>query len=164
MPPPAHRPLDDREERAWRAYHRMVRELDSRIRRELVRDTGLSDADYEILRPLAEAPDRALRARVLRSAVGWEKSRLSHQIGRMERRGLVTREHCAEDSRSAVVRLTDTGHEAIVAACCEHARAVRAHLLDRLSAEQLDALADISETVLDGLAIDAPASAPAPVA
>jgi len=159
MATPAHRPLDDREERAWRAYHRMVRDLDSRIRRELVRDTGLSDADYEILRALAEAPDRALRALVLRSEVRWEKSRLSHQIGRMERRGLVAREHCAEDSRAAVVRLTDAGHEAIVAACCEHAKAVRAHLLDRLTAEQLDALADISETVLDGLTTHAPASA-----
>jgi DNA-binding MarR family transcriptional regulator len=164
MPTPAHRPLDDREERAWRAYHRMVRELDSRIRRELVRDTGLSDADYEILRALADAPDRTLRAMALRSEVRWEKSRLSHQIGRMERRGLVTREHCAEDSRAAVVRLTDAGHDAIVAACCEHAKAVRAHLLDRLSAEQLEALADISESVLEGLTADVPASTPEPVA
>lgn len=146
--------LDAREERAWRGYHRMERELASRIRRQLARDTGLSDADYEILRALSDAPDGTLRARTLRCVVHWEKSRLSHQIGRMERRGLVVREECEEDSRSAVIRLTEAGRDAIRAACCEHARAVRAHLLDRLSPAQLDALADISETVLAGLAPD----------
>jgi DNA-binding MarR family transcriptional regulator len=141
-------PLDAREERAWHSYHQMEQELAGRIRRRLTRDTGLSDADYEILRALADAPDGILRARELRFEVRWEKSRLSHQIGRMEGRGLVTREDCDEDSRGSVIRITATGREVIVAACCEYAKAVRAYLIDRLSAEQLDALADISETVL----------------
>jgi DNA-binding MarR family transcriptional regulator len=132
----------------------MERELARRIRRQLTRDAGLSDADYEILRALSDAPEGALRARALRGEVRWEKSRLSHQIRRMEQRGLVAREECEEDSRSSVIRLTDAGREVIVAACCEHAKAVRAYLVDRLSSEQLDALADISETVLAGLTAD----------
>jgi DNA-binding MarR family transcriptional regulator len=154
MPTPLHQPLDTREDRAWRSYHEMERELARRIRRRLVRDAGLSDADYDILRALSDTPDGAARARELRADVRWEKSRLSHQIRRMEQRGLVTRGECAEDSRGSVIRLTDAGREAIVAACCEHAKAVRAYLVDRLSPEQLDALADISETVLAGLAVD----------
>ena len=158
------RPLDEREERAWRAFHRLEHELGSRVRRQLARETGLSDADYVILRVLAEAPDQHLRALALRSEVRWEKSRLSHHIGRMERRGLVTREGCAEDSRGAVIRLTGAGREAMVTALCAHAKAVRAYLLDQLSPGQLDALADISETVLAGLPTDPPTSPPQPVA
>jgi DNA-binding MarR family transcriptional regulator len=154
MPTRAQQPLDAREERAWRSYHQMERELAGRIRRQLTRDTGLSDADYEILRALADAPDGILRARELRCEVRWEKSRLSHQVGRMEGRGLVTREDCDEDSRGSVIRITPAGREVIVAACCEHAKAVRAYLIDRLSPDQLDALADISETVLAGFESD----------
>jgi DNA-binding MarR family transcriptional regulator len=150
----AQRPLDAREERAWQSYHQMERELAGRIRRRLTRDTGLSDADYEILRALADAPDGILRARELRCEVRWEKSRLSHQIGRMEGRGLVTREDCDEDSRGSVIRITAAGRKVIVAACCEHAKAVRAYLIDRLSPDQLDALADISETVVAGFESD----------
>jgi DNA-binding MarR family transcriptional regulator len=105
-----------------------------------------------------------MRALALRSEVRWEKSRLSHHIGRMERRGLVTRDGCAEDSRGAEIQLTDAGRAAIVTALCAHAKAVRAYLLDRLSRGQLDALADISETVLAGLPADAPTSTPQPVA
>lgn len=156
MPTDPQASLDAREERAWLGYHRMERELAGRIRRQLVRDTGLSDADYEILRTLSDAPDGTLRARTLRCELRWEKSRLSHQVGRMERRGLVAREDCAEDSRGAVVRLTDAGGEAIQAACCEYAKAVRSLLIDRLSPAQLDALADISETVLGGLPAEQP--------
>jgi DNA-binding MarR family transcriptional regulator len=151
MPTSLHRPLDAREDRAWQSYHQMERELGRRIRHQLARDTGLSDADYELLRALADAPEGTLRARKLRCEVRWEKSRLSHQVRRMESRGLLVREECEEDSRGSVIRLTDAGREAIVAACCEHARAVRAHLVDRLSPKQLDALADISETVLANL-------------
>jgi DNA-binding MarR family transcriptional regulator len=158
------RPLDECEERAWRAFHRLEYELGSRVRRQLARETGLSDADYEILRALAEAPDQSMRALALRSEVRWEKSRLSHHIGRMTRRGLVTRGGCAEDSRGAVIRLTDAGRDAIVTACCAHAKAVRAYLLDRLTAGQLEALSDISETVLAGLPTDVPASTTQPVA
>jgi DNA-binding MarR family transcriptional regulator len=147
-----HPSLDQREERAWQGFRRMQAELTRRIRRELSRDSGLSDADYEILHALSEAPERTMRALALRREVGWEKSRLSHQISRMERRGLVLREDCAEDSRGAVVRLTDAGGAVIATACAEHAQAVRTHLIDRLTPGQLDALADISEAVLVGLA------------
>lgn len=132
----------------------MHAELIRCIRRELARDTGLSDADYEVLHVLSEAPDQAMRALALRSELRWEKSRLSHQIARMQRRGLVTREECEEDSRGSVVRLTDAGNALAAAACTEYARAVRTYLIDRLSPAQLDALADISTTVLAALAED----------
>lgn len=154
---PVHDVLNAQEERAWRAFRLMNAEITARIRRELGRETGLSDPDYEVLHELWEEPDGALRAMTLRTRLHWEKSRLSHHIVRMQRRGLVTREHSLEDARGATIRLTQSGRAAVEAACRAHARAVRSYLLDRLSPEQLAALGDISETVLAGLGAEEPA-------
>lgn len=144
----AEQQLDEREERAWRAYHRMNAHLAQRIGRELAGETGLSDADIEILLALSDAPENTLRALALRCAVHWEKSRLSHHVARMERRGLVARAECVEDGRGAIIRLTADGREAIAGACCVRARAIRTHLLDRLTDVQVDALIELSEAVL----------------
>lgn len=152
---PTHEPLTEHEERAWRAFYRMQSTLISTVARDLARGTGLSDADYEVMHALFEAPKNTMRALTLRNAVGWEKSRLSHHIGRMERRGLVVRQACDEDSRAFDVVLTPEGHDAIKAACCEHARAVRSYLLDALTPEQLTGLTEISDAVLARLASSA---------
>jgi DNA-binding MarR family transcriptional regulator len=80
--------------------------------------------------------------------MAWSRSRLSHHITRMERRGLVTREDCTSDGRGAFVALTDAGWRAIRAAAPGHVASVRRHFIDLLSREQLDALAEISQTVV----------------
>lgn len=140
--------LTGREERAWHDYHRMQSQITGKIARDLTRQTGLSEADYAILTALADVPGGKSRALALRTDLQWEKSRLSHQLSRMERRGLVTRTECDEDSRSSVFELTDEGHAAVAHACGEHARLVRAYMLDALTPGQLDALTEISNTVL----------------
>jgi DNA-binding MarR family transcriptional regulator len=121
--------------------------------RELAQATGLSEADQEILTVLAAAPESALRARDLRWELAWEKSRLSHQLRRMEQRGLVRRTDCAEDSRSTVIVLTDKGRSAYGTADRYQQQRVREHLVDALTPDQLEALAEISETVLHRLGI-----------
>ncbi len=132
----------------------MERRLSGRVARELQRETGLSGADYEVLVNLSEAPEGRLRAFQLGGATGWEKSRLSHHITRMEDRGLVRREACASDSRGAFVVLTVAGREAIEAAAPRHVEHVRRWFVDALTPEQLDALAAISEAVLAKLGDD----------
>lgn len=143
-----HEPLTKDEELAWRTFHQMTTRLNAAVARELSHETGLSEADYEVLRALFDAPDHTLRLLALRNAVHWEKSRLSHHVARMERRGLVARRECEDDARSSFVTLTNDGHDAVREACCEHARAVRAQLLDALTPAQRAALTEISETVL----------------
>jgi quercetin 2,3-dioxygenase len=101
--------LDDHEQRAWRGYQDMRARLDARLRADLVRTSGLSDADYAILVFLTEAEEGRLRARELAIGLQWEKSRLSHQISRMEKRGLVERADCPTDARGAFVVLTAKG-------------------------------------------------------
>src|SRR5260370_13024479 len=103
-------PRSDTQVVAWTNYQRMRVRLNERINRELAQTAGLSEADFEILSALIESPNDSVRALALRCGLEWEKSRLSHQLRRMEERGLVTRLDCAEDNRGSVIRVTEAGH------------------------------------------------------
>jgi DNA-binding MarR family transcriptional regulator len=148
--------LDDAEARAWRGYMRMRTLLHAQIVRDLAREAGLSGPDYDVLSNVSEAEGRRARLGDLAARMAWSKSRLSHHITRMEQRGLVTREDCSSDGRGAFVVLTDAGLRAIQAAAPGHVASVRRHFIDLLSREQLDALADISQTVVGRLTEERP--------
>ena len=149
--------LDESEARTWRAYRRMRALLDLQRGRDLARDSGFSEADYDVLSNLSEAEGRKLRLSELAALMLWSKSRLSHQVTRMEQRGLVTRRECETDARGADVVLTDAGWEAIVSAAPGHVESVRNHFVDLLSVEQIKVLGDISETVVEHLKATDPA-------
>lgn len=144
--------LDETESRAWRAYMRMRTLLNAQVVRDLARESGLSGADYDVLSNLSETEGHRWRLHELAARMAWSKSRLSHHITRMEQRGLVTREECPSDGRGAFVTLTDAGLRAIEAAAPGHVASVRRHFIDPLSRGQLDALAEISQTVVRHLA------------
>ncbi|MCU0268511.1 MAG: MarR family transcriptional regulator [Acidimicrobiales bacterium] len=143
--------LNRREERAWRALQFMQMRLESELARQLAAESGLSYPDYLVLVALTDHPEGRLRSFELGAALGWEKSRLSHHVGRMAERGLVTRERCDADRRGAVVAVTARGREEIAAAAPGHVRTVRRLFVDQLSPDQLDAIADAAEQVLAGL-------------
>lgn len=140
--------LTTEEQRAWRAYRRMVLLVDSAVARELARDSGLSMADYLVLSTLSETVGHRRRLTDLSGRMQWSASRLSHHVTRMEQRGLVTREECSEDLRAAYVVLTDAGWAAIQAAAPDHVRSVREHLIDLLTPSELDAMTSIGEKVV----------------
>jgi DNA-binding MarR family transcriptional regulator len=146
--------LDETEARVWRAYKDVQRELSGALSRQLVQEAGLTEADYTLLVPLSEAPDGLLRARELSLKADWERSRLSHQISRMEKRGLVVREECPTDARGAMVRLTAAGRAAIEAAAPGHVAAVRTYFFDALSREEIGLLDTLLRRVQDGLPQD----------
>jgi DNA-binding MarR family transcriptional regulator len=136
---------------AWTAYQGLRAQLTGRINRELTRATGLSEPDYEVLLALTEAKQQTLRSLELRCGLDWEKSRLSHQLKRMEERGLVKRDPCATDSRSVDIRLTDAGKAAFAAARHCHEAAVELYFASALTEEQLSAFAAASSAILAGL-------------
>ncbi|MFP4310409.1 MAG: MarR family winged helix-turn-helix transcriptional regulator [Nitriliruptoraceae bacterium] len=148
--------LDEREARAWRGYTRMRIELEAALSRRLAQRSGLSHADYAVLVELSEADDGRLRAFQLGRALRWEKSRLSHHLKRMEARGHICREECAEDARGSEVVLTPAGRRAIETAAPAHVEDVRRLLIDRLSTEQLDTLAEIAGVVVTALDAEEP--------
>lgn len=153
--------LDEREQRAWRALMVMQDGLSEFLERRLRTRCGLSQADYGVLAHLSEAPEGRLRPFELGRLLRWEKSRLSQHLGRMEKRGLVTREPCASDQRGAVVVLTDRGRVLVEAAAPQHVGDVREVFVDHLSSDELETLATIGDTVRARLAALGQASGPA---
>jgi DNA-binding MarR family transcriptional regulator len=138
--------LDAREQRAWRGYLAMQAQLQATLHRRLQADAGLSLADFDVLVALSDR-DEPVRAGELAGLLQWEKSRLSHHLARMERRGLVAREDCPDDARGAFVVLTDAGRRAQEAAAPAHVAAVRELVFDGLAPEQVDALIAVSDEV-----------------
>ncbi|WP_116076507.1 MarR family winged helix-turn-helix transcriptional regulator [Asanoa ferruginea] len=138
--------LDPQERRMWRGYLRMQRAVDVALGRQLA-EAGISRPDYEVLVPLSEADGRTLRVRDLASWLGWDRSRISHQLRRMEERGLITREDCVSDARGTMVRLTDKGYEITVTAAPGQVDTVRRVLFDQLGPGEIDQLTTIAERV-----------------
>jgi DNA-binding MarR family transcriptional regulator len=143
--------LTAEEQQAWRGFVRMHDRLLLRLGRALQADSGLSFADYGVLVELTDVPDGRRRFQELARAVEWEKSRMSHHIVRMAKRGLVLREECPDDGRGAYVVITPAGREALEAAAPRHVAAVRGAFIDHLSPEEIRVLADVSQRVLDEL-------------
>jgi len=121
--------------------------LDLQVARNLAKDSGLSEADYDVLSNLSESDQHMLRLTDLAAHMLWSKSRLSHQVTRMQQRGLVERQSCPSDGRGAVLTLTTAGWQVITAAAPPHVESVRRHFIDLLSAEQIRVLGEIAETV-----------------
>jgi len=131
----------------WREFIETVEALRSEVASRLLAETSLSAGDYVVLLTLSEAPGERMRSSQLAAAVAWERSRLSHHLGRMERRGLIRREECLTDSRGAEVVLTTGGAAAFHRATVPHLRAVRELFVDAFTPVQLDTIASIASTL-----------------
>jgi DNA-binding MarR family transcriptional regulator len=153
---PGPRWLSDDEQCTWRNFLTAWQWLFASVDGQLQRDAGIPLAYYEILVRLSEAPDRALRMTQLAAASASSKSRVSHAVARLEERGWVRRTDCPTDRRGQIAQLTDEGFAALAAAASGHVEQVRRVLFDRLSPEQLQQLAGITETIL-AAATSAPA-------
>lgn len=143
--------LSDDERSAWRNLSLMQLQLTALLGRELAA-SGLSYQDYLVLAVLSDRPESRERLVELGREIGWEKSRVSHHVSRMEKRGLVAKVRCPSDQRGWFVTITDTGRRAIETAAPGHVAAVRRNFIDLLSTDQIAALDGIARTVLDHLA------------
>jgi DNA-binding MarR family transcriptional regulator len=143
----------------WRELTAMRAGVDRALEHRLQRDAGISAPDFDVLRSLADAEGHRLRAGALAESLGWEKSRISHQVRRMAERGLVEREDCPTDLRGTWVVLSETGADAFATASCGYVQTLDRVLFARLGAEDRATLRRIASTVTDGLlAPDAQAS------
>jgi DNA-binding MarR family transcriptional regulator len=144
--------LNDQEQRAWRALKTTQDGLSEFLDRELRHRCGLSTPDYEVLAHLSEAPEGRLRSFELGRLLRWEKSRLSQHLGRMQTRGLVSRDRCLTDQRGAVVTITAQGRDLITAAAPQHVANVRDAVIDHLTETELRTLITIGDKVRERLA------------
>ena len=143
--------LTEKQQRVWREWLAVNDQLPVALHKQLQGDSGLSLPDFDVLVQLSETPDGKVRILPLANALGWERSRLSHHVKRMEGRGLVEREECPDDGRGAFVVLTPTGREAIERAAPEHARTVRELVFDALTDDELDMLAQFTNKIVNPL-------------
>ena len=143
--------LDQQQQRTWRAWLAVTELLPRTLDAQLQRDAGLTHAAYVVLAMLSEAPDRSRRMSDLARIANQSQSRLSHTVARLEERGWVRRERSAEDGRGNVAVLTDEGWDVVRSAAPGHVDAVRAALFDPLSDEQVTALGDALQAVVERL-------------
>ncbi|MGM1059612.1 MarR family winged helix-turn-helix transcriptional regulator [Saccharothrix sp. Mg75] len=143
--------LSAEEQRVWRGFTTAVTKFTEHLDRQLQRDSGMPMAYYEILVALSEAPERSMRMSELASVCLSSRSRLSHAVARLEKEGWVERRACPSDRRGSIAALTDEGFAVLRAAAPGHVAAVREHLFDVLTPEQLEALAGISRAIDAGL-------------
>ena len=142
--------LSDEEQRAWGSYIRLAKMLMRQLDRDL-HPFGLSTNDYEILVELSAAPRNRLRMTELADLTAQSRSRLSHQISRMEVKGLVRRESCDGDKRGTFAVVTDRGLAIIERVAPSHVDSVRQHFVDQLTPAQLAVLTEAYEPILERL-------------
>jgi DNA-binding MarR family transcriptional regulator len=142
--------LSHDEQQAWRATIRLSQLLTRQIDRDLSAH-GLNGHDYEILVQLSEAAGHRLRMTDLADATSQSRSRLSHQISRMESRGLVRRDECEGDKRGTFAVLTAQGMDTIRRVAPDHVETVRRHFIDRLTPRQLEQIRDAFGPVVEYL-------------
>ena len=126
----------------WRALLDSTAELQRVLGAEL-QETSLSPADYQVLLALTEARGKRMRSSELARTIDWERSRLSHHLGRMERRGLIR--------RGADVSVSPQGAHVFRRATAPHMRSIKRHFADVLTPEQFEALADVLRSLQDHL-------------
>ncbi len=158
MPPtdPSPRWLSLSEQRSWRSWLSAHLLLTDALDRELKAAHSITLVDYEILVRLSEAPDRSLRMSDLARQTTASRSRLSHQVTRMQNKGWVERRECVSDGRGTLATLTDAGWELLVRAAPSHVTSVRRHLVDVLSAEEMASAGEISHKIVSHLQPDQP--------
>ena len=141
--------LTEEQQQIWRGYLAMTSLLQTAMHRQLQQDCELSLADYDVLVALSERGPQ--RINELGEVLGWEQSRLSHQLRRMRGRDLVNRHGTGDDRRGATVALTEAGRAALETAAPGHVELVRSVVFDGLSPAQLRAFGSVVELVTSRL-------------
>jgi DNA-binding MarR family transcriptional regulator len=143
--------VNEQDWQLWREFVTMHRHLSRELDRQLQRDAGISQADFSVLIVLSERPGQQLRTGELAEVLAWEKSRVSHQVSRMEARDLVERTECETDGRGTWVGLTDEGRRVLREASADHAAKIRALFFDQLLDPEKQALGAASRRILDSM-------------
>jgi len=145
--------LNPDEERAWRAFLRIVVAVQTGTACDLA-TIGLSEPDYEVLSTLSERPAHTSTLREQADKMGWSRSRLSRHATRMEARGLLRRAPDQADGRGCLLVLTAEGHAALDTAAPVHLESVRRHLIDRLAPKDLIAIEQIAQRLEQPQAVE----------
>lgn len=132
--------LSVQEQELWLELREFAKGLPRAIDRHLLADSDVSGVEYAILAVISESPNKVVRSGDLAAKLGWERSRVSHLLKRMESRGFVQRCAASADGRGQDIALTETGWEKIIGAAPGHVTMVRETIFDPLTPSQQDQL------------------------
>jgi len=141
--------LSATQQRTWLNYMQVYHRLEYEMNRQLQADFGVSLADYTVMNALSGEPGRRLQSSRLATRIGWERSRLSHQLRRMETRGLVERIASKTDGRATDAKLTPRGWRLLRSAAPKHVAWVRTLFFSDLDDDSADKLADLLGEVFE---------------
>ena len=140
--------LDEEEQQLWRlmlaGFTKISRTIDDRLQA----GGDISSPEFSVLVALSEAQDHTLRLRELCEELGWDRSRASHQVTRMKKRGLLTKKKYPGDARGVLVILTDQGMSHLEEAVPDHVETVRRLIFDHLDADRADKISEFFTDVL----------------
>lgn len=137
--------------RIWREFVETGDQLRSLLGSRLQAESDLSSGDYAVLLALSEAEGRRMRPSDLAAHISWERSRLSHHLGRMESRSLVGREKCLTDSRGTEIVLTAAGADLFRRASAPHLRAVHELFISALDADLIEKVDEVTRALREHL-------------
>ena len=145
--------LSHEEQVLWRAWLTAITLVPDRLSKDLQEEYGLTLADYDILVRLSESDEHALRMSELAQKTLVSRSRLTHQVDRLERAGWVTRRVCEADGRGLIAQMTEEGWQLLQKAAHSHVTSVREHLVDVLTPAEFEALGKASEKLVHALGV-----------
>ncbi len=143
--------LDRTQLAAWVRLAALLEVLPGALDGQLRRDADVTLFEYFVLAMLSEAPTGSLRMSELAAQTSATPPRLSHVVRRMEERSLLERRPDPDDGRATLAVLTDAGRQRIEQAAPGHVAAVREHVVDVLTAEQVGQLTAIADALLQRL-------------
>lgn len=137
------------DQKAWRSYLTGSQLLSTQLDKELREKHGIGLPEYEILVRLSEHENRTMRMALLATDTTMSRSRLTHSVARMEKRGLLERSAIPEDGRGVNCVMTEAGWQLLQSAAPDHVSGVRSQLVDLLDPEEMEILGRIFTKVSD---------------
>ncbi|MDO4910515.1 MAG: MarR family transcriptional regulator [Corynebacterium sp.] len=148
--------LNEEEQQFWRLFLSMDHAFHRSIDEVLQTKHDISDAEFGVLVNLSEAEPNTIRLRDICTRLAWDRSRASHQVTRMVKRGLITKSACPGDGRGVLLNITYEGQRRVEAAAPDHVENVRSLIFDGISPEDRKVIAKLAKHILkvtDGFVI-----------
>lgn len=136
---------------AWKAFHSLRINLLPPLIKHLTENCGVSEAEYQIFMGFKISAQKQLKPSQLAEVIGWDIARVSHQVSRMEAKGLIKRHQCPEDARSYLLQMSKKGEALIEKAFPLQMQEVNRLFITALTPEQLKSLIEISKSIEDHL-------------
>jgi len=142
--------INQEEMKIWHLWKGTFHTIFGRIVKEMSDHTGLSESDFGILDRLVLLGEGKLRQQELADSMDWDKSRLSHHLKRMEKRGLIVRSPLDTD-RGVQVEITSEGQSALDNARPFLAKAMRQHFFEQLTDQDIEVITKLAERTQEKL-------------